>query len=953
MKIRANIGTAQKGPDHEPELRSALASAWAKWDDPSGDSMALLQHCIDAGCVAEDMWETHVPDSAKRSVISWLSKGDNPPTDAEELSYKLAVFLTTIHDAGKFSPAFAMQVEPLKNQMEDAGLKFPQLTTQERRKTHHTVVSAKALQVWLEEKLKEQGRLSPRTRMSIQTLATPLGGHHGKFPTNGAMQSAAVGSKGFGVDEIWQAGREEIFSLAQKLACLTDEELVWLAIRGLDQPSQVIITAFIIMCDWIASNAELFPYHRLTSQDARTEDALDQLGLPFPWVAEAPETNDVLFRDRFSLPKGSRPRPMQEAVADAARTLKEPGLLIVEAPTGEGKTEAALAAAEILATNFSCGGVMVALPTQATSNAMFDRVLRWLHRSVPSDEEASVSLMHGKAQFNKQFEALKGWSSQQIYDEGASTDEVHEGITAHWWISGRKKSVLADFVVGTIDQVLLAALQAKHVVLRQFGIASKVVILDEIHAADSYMAVYLDRALEWLGALGVPVVALSATLPPKRRVEMISAYHRGAGVSEEDQELAAKAIESANGYPLITSSEVDPITCEPSGRSLSTVVSFLDNTENDAAVKALELVSDGGCIAVIHNTVKRAQDTFSLLQKSLGEDVVLLHSRFIATDRLKLEEKLVSQLGADGVRPHRLVVVATQVIEQSLDLDFDAMVSDLAPIDSLIQRMGRLHRHNRPPESRPEQLREPQFFICGVEQFEGAAPELEPGSKRIYGESILLRTMAALECHLSSVKTVTSPDDIPNLVKEAYSSDLVAPEGWEAEWQQAETERANKIAGQETRASTGLVEAPRRRAKPLYGWAQADDQAKAVSQSVRDILESIEVIAVTQGADGRVRTLSWIDDFPDEPLDGTLLDNALAKATARCTLALPAWFCQGERGEKLIRQLESGGMVNWQQSSWLKGELPLIFDENLSAKIPGFTLKYDHLLGLLYEKETT
>ena len=236
-----------------------------------------------------------------------------------------------------------------------------------------------------------------------------------------------------------------------------------------------------------------------------------------------------------------RPRPMQRAAVEVARSVETPGLMIIEAPMGEGKTEAALAAAEILAARTGRGGICVALPTMATTDAMFGRVHRWLER-LPHEDGAdvrSVFLAHGKARLNEEFQGLARSSGrwvmsamgEDLREGGSSTrDKLRnppDSVVVSQWMQGRKKGMLANFVVCTVDQVLMGALEMKHLCLRQLALANKVVVIDECHAYDSYMRCYLNRVLEWLGAMGVPVVLLSATLPAQQRREMLTSYQRG------------------------------------------------------------------------------------------------------------------------------------------------------------------------------------------------------------------------------------------------------------------------------------------------------------------------------------------------------------------------------------------------------------------------------------------
>lgn len=333
---------------------------------------------------------------------------------------------------------------------------------------------------------------------------------------------------------------------------------------------------------------------------------------------------------------------------------------------------------------------------------------------------------------------------------------------------------------------------------------------------------------------------------------------------------------------------------------------------------------------------------------------MLVHSRFLATDRLQREREIVDLLGPNGRRPRRLVVVATQVIEQSLDVDFDVMVSDIAPIDSLLQRMGRLHRHNRPPAERPSSLRTPRFFVTGVERPNAnQAPIINPGARRIYGEAVLLRTIIVLASHHARSPTVASPDDVAHLVADTYDPQLTPSADWADRWQAAEQQQRERELDRQQRAEQGTVAPPKKGSQVLFGWSDQANEDKARAAAVRDIAESLEVIAVVRHPDGTCRTPSWIPNHPDEVVNTFLgIDDDLAQSVATCTVQLPAWI-MGNRTEQFIAELEQNGFPEWQDSRWLRGELPLIFDmdensqpDTLIATVLDYTLTYHPHLGL-------
>lgn len=310
----------------------------------------------------------------------------------------------------------------------------------------------------------------------------------------------------------------------------------------LDPQEEVLLTGLLIMADWIASNTEYFPLIPVeelgSMQDypARVDRAWEKLALPFPWEAQPGIADPQEFAVRF----GFAPNAVQRAVLEAADTAAEPGILILEAQMGVGKTEAALAAAEIMASRFGLGGVFFGLPTQATANGIFPRLLGWADTQSEKTLPQAIKLAHGMAELNENYLRLQGRGVQLEED----AQEEHR-VQVHQWFRGNKQVLLANFVIGTVDQLLLAALAQKHVMLRHLGLAGKVVIIDECHAYDTYMNCYLDRTLEWLGWYKVPVILLSATLPARRRTELVEAYQQKKAAPDAPWKTSC-------GYPLLT-----------------------------------------------------------------------------------------------------------------------------------------------------------------------------------------------------------------------------------------------------------------------------------------------------------------------------------------------------------------------------------------------------------------
>lgn len=907
------------------ELSGAAASLWAKSDyDAESEWLPLYQHIADSAAVAEVLWDEFLPAATKNVVVSAFG-GD------ESLARKVIVWLAASHDLGKATPAFAWQVEWLREKGINAGLAFHSSVERTRRELPHSMASFLILRDWLKAAHGFTGKTA------AMYAAIPLG-HHGSF-TSPSGDYAGPDSPLLGDSVEWHRVQHELAQYAAELAGLNADDFAALAKTALAQPAAVTMTALTILADWIASNTEFFPLGGTPRDPDAAVEAMTRLALPPPWRAECPD-DETLISDHLGL---AAPRPLQTGLVDLARSLDRPELLILEAPTGDGKTKAALGASEVLAAKFGLGGVLFALPTQATSDGIFGTVRDWLSTTVGPDD-VSLALAHGKAQFNAQYVETQRMS--RVFDP-----DGNGRVVAHWFLTGRGKlATMSDFVVGTVDQLLLGALRAKHVVLRHLGVAGKVVVIDEVHAADAFMRRYLCRMLTWLAAYDVPVIAMSATLTPSIRHELISAYNDGLGRRTPPSD------DDAVVYPRITSSSEDGlrIIALPTSSRISTVqVDELPGESSVIAAAALDAAAGGGNVAVVCDTVRRAQDVYRTLRDTATADVDLrlLHSRFLTPDRMKKEQELRDRLGPDARRDSTtrpLIVVATQVIEQSLDIDFDVMFSDIAPLDLLVQRAGRLHRHGWKDGDRPANHRVARLVLTGFTRNDDGPPDLDRGCATVYGESALLRAITTLDEHFVDHDVLTSPDDVARLVTRAYET-IRPPPGWEEKWETAEA-AARELAADKRRRADGYRIAPPGR-KSLVDWdtrppAPDPSGERGVAQ-VRDAEDSIEVVVVQRIGERRVIPV-WAAEMAEEQVDmGTVIEDDVALAASKNTLRLPGFLGTDKLGDQLIGELEENCIDTWQNSRWLRGVLPLVLDENGDAAHAGFDFHYDNDLGLV------
>lgn len=609
-------------------------------------------------------------------------------------------------------------------------------------------------------------------------------------------------------------------------------------------------------------------------------------------------------------------------------------------------------AAEILAARFGQGGLFLGLPTMATANPMFERVITWLETM--EGTQNSVNLAHSKADLYEGFDKIVRASRVAAL---SGDDPTAEAIRVASWLRGHKRRLLSNIVVGTIDQFLLGGLKAKHVVLRHIALVGKVVMIDEVHAADAYMREYALAMLRWMGRYRVPVVLMSATLPPDQRRAYFSAYASGRGV-------AAPGLDSRPGYPRVTAFDGKEVQEEFPTPTPDVSIQLETAPDDEAALADLLEVAlaDGGCVGIVRNTVGRAQETHRFLREIYGDDVVLLHSRFITPHRLAREATLAGELGRTGTRPRRRIVVGTQVLEQSLDLDFDLLITDIAPIDLVLQRVGRLHRHRR--AGRPAGVRLPRVILTGAD-WSAVPPQFDRSVTAVYGEARLLRAAAVLRPAIQA-RSFAVPSDIPALVEQGYDALLAPPPGWEEAWGQAERRDRDRTNDARQRAQVFCVEEPDD-AFDMSDWMRGmaadpessrllgpDSSAQTIGRAqVRDGEDSIEVIVVQRDRDGVLQLPDGDGggrSIPEGmlPLD----DSRLARVMAAHTLSLPLAMCVGAELDATIRALEGQRLPfdQWQSSPWLAGQLALLLDAAGEAEINGFRCSYSRDNGLVVEK---
>lgn len=936
----AETGTDRTDFDKQQNEDLWLGALWGKSAEHGGGTInLLLSHMLDTAEVARIIWDKYLAESVRQN-ISVIAGG-------QDQGMRFFMWLCGIHDLGKATPLFQHIDRAGAGRVWDAGLTWDRLAVQ-RFRVRHEVAGAV-----LARGLLADAGWTPEQCGWVWPL---VAGHHGTIMTLGEIQKSfrRKESKLLGTGD-WPAAQRAL--LARFTSILGIGSLGEIAPQRMPSRAvQLQLSGFIVMADWIASNDKHFggidTLAGVTSAEARkrASKAWDTLGLRRGWGRlTAPGPGE--FRARF----GDSPRQSQLLAVKCAEQMSNPGLIILEAPMGEGKTKAALLVAEALAARFGLDGVFLGMPTQSTSDPMFSTVRAWLAKLDPA-LAGQVALLHGKRSFNKEWQKLLSGNAEaddcyssvgeDEYGEPDpySSEECDPCLSARpertapaEWFLGNKRGLLAPFVVGTIDQLLIAATRTKHVMLRMAGLAGKVVILDEVHAADIYMSQFLVEGLRWLGQAGIPVVLLSATLAPQHRSELVRAYLAGARSTEK---LDTVKVPAAQGYPRVTTACISAagqptIACESARPWRSNPVRVGVHAVSDEMPISDILtgrVSEGGCVLVIRNTVGRAQDTFNELRADFGDCVRLLHGRMHVRHRAERTEDCLRVLGhQSGKRRESVILVATQLAEQSFDIDADMLITDLTTLDLLLQRIGRLHRHDG--TWRPESMRRPLAVVTGFTPRGDQVPELLAASEDIYGQYPLLRSaamvLAAQECGWEL------PGHIADLVATAYDTGAKVPQAWQEtvshalkRWQHDQQRRADSAAEY---LLTRLGEHGRSTLAGLHRGEVAD--LADLQARVRDGADSVEVVLVRHDGRGyRTENQRWLGSHGEASPE--LVDDVLGG-----TVRLPA----GLTGQaKALRPLPG-----WRDHPWLRYSRALTLDADSDGMVGTQRVRYDDELGLL------
>lgn len=654
---------------------------WGKVDRNESSRFHLLPyHCLDVAAIGWNLLQPKKPLCDRLAAClevepSWLRD--------------FFVFCLALHDIGKFSRAFQGLRKGLSPELVKAN---PRMRYGER---HDTL----GFWLWSRELCPQLENCLPSDWLNeIKGWVEIVTGHHGMPPKkSGGSITDFV--------EVEDEAAAFLFMLDVNTLFLSAFEPRGLFDKQLKKKLKTVswqLAGITVLADWMGSNREYFKYR---SEPEVLADYWQKYALPSAEKAiqsmpKKPKTSR--FQGLGNLfPFINQATPLQEYAINEPLSDK-PQIFILEDVTGAGKTEAALILTHRLLAAGLAEGLYVALPTMATANAMYQRLGKVYRRFFEDRALPSLVLAHGARDLDEAFRKSVMLSENQVvdlnYSEGHSEREQELTATAYcnaWLADSRKKALLADVGVGTLDQALLGVLPARHQSLRLLGLGRKVLLVDEVHAYDSYMQRLLDALLSMHARQGGSVILLSATLPQAMRENMITAFHGGLG--EDAPEMHSDA------YPLATHSPMEG-KCEKhidTREAVKRTVKIEHLIAEDAVIERIrKTVSKGQCVCWIRNTVKAARATYRALANCDWLDrnhLRLFHSRFAMVDRQRIETDTVERFGEKSNHECRegQVLIATQVVEQSLDLDFDVLITDLAPIDLVIQRAGRQCRHIR------------------------------------------------------------------------------------------------------------------------------------------------------------------------------------------------------------------------------------------------------------------
>lgn len=743
---------------------------WGKTEKGGDKYHLLVYHCLDVAAVGWFLFNPEKPlcqRVAKQLQVesNWLQQW--------------VTFCLSLHDIGKFATAFQGVVPDLSKALVPAN---PRMPYTERHDTLGFLLWQDVLsRQWLENGgfncAADHSGLAKLFR-NIDPWMEIVTGHHGEPPKRVPIRRQNF----FTISDENAANHFREVLMVRFLSDFDGSILADKALKNRLKLSSWVLAGIVVLADWLGSgrNPDSFCQNAISLDKywqhyalPLAEQVIADADLPHSTITSFPGTAQLF-------PFITTLTPLQEW-AENCQMVENNQLFILEDVTGAGKTEAALVLAHRLMAKGLAEGIYVALPTMATANSMYTRLSKAYRRIFGEDDYPSLVLAHGARHLSEGFRSSVGLPEAAPANQSYSEDEEPiEAYCSAWLADSRKKALLAEVGVGTLDQALLAVLPARHQSLRLLGLSQKVLIVDEVHSYDPYMNQLLQTLIEAHARQGGSVILLSATLPRQMREKYVRAFCNGADVS-------APTLEEVSQYPLATHVPTldQPETRLATRRDVErTVVIALIEEVEDALNVLHDAVRKGQCACWVRNTVKDARIAYDMLANQGWMDkkkLTLFHSRFAMVDRQRIETSTLNLFDKNSSAKRRRgqVLIATQVIEQSLDLDFDVMISDLAPIDLLIQRAGRLRRHVRDATGNPltgesaiDLRGNPCLYVFGPTPTDSPGEDWLksklPGTQAVYQHVGQLWLTQQL---LNSLSKISMPDNARLLIDGVYSDE--------------------------------------------------------------------------------------------------------------------------------------------------------------------------------------
>lgn len=625
-------------------------------------------------------------------------------------------------------------------------------------------------------------------------LAQICASHHGSF-----CNAGLTSEKTFWVGQhSWaQMRRELIHRLCDRFH---------LPLSDLPDKTNVLFPLYLgltTVADWISSSAELRQGESLSEEQAC--ELVQKAGF-----RSFEMKRNLSFHDVFPFD----PNHLQKK---AAESVYPGGIYVLEIEMGAGKTEAALYLAYKLLAEHKHSGIYFALPTQLTSEKIYDRFNPFLDIILDDSQPKRRSLLlHGRA-----------WLKNSL-SEDCDDPEKAKNYLDDAWFDQRKRGLLAPFAVGTIDQLLMAVINVRHNYLRAFGAAGKVIILDEIHSYDAYTGTLIKVLIEKLRNWGCTVIILSATLTHQHRHEFI---------------LDTSPISSQeNAYPLLSINDGNRISYYPipSTAKKEVAIRHSDNLERSLQ-HVIQHAQNGESVLWIENTVAQSQEIYKMLRGRIDNNIEigLVHSRFQYSRRQENENYWTNLLGKDttaSIRQSGKILIGTQVLEQSLDIDADYLVTRLCPTDMLLQRIGRLWRHRIIDAFRP------QGALC-IAEILNEKPYSNSEKKNIKNETrkyvyapyVLVRSEEVFK----EINSIELPRDIRSLMEQTY-----APRPETGYYLQLQEELASEVNNLQRKANINSGNAYPTGDDSEYASTRSSDQPTIELLLIEDYLESERLIKI-------------------------------------------------------------------------------------------------------------